>query len=128
MLSRIGYVVVFVRRWDEAITFYSKTLGLEVVRRNDDDQVVEFRFPDGGPNLLLEQVDHTDNPVEGLVGHFVGMSVFVPDIQTTYERLSANGVRFDAPPARQSWGGILTHFFDPDGNMWSLVENRPDAS
>ena len=36
-------------------------------------------------------------------------------------------VRFDAPPTKQSRGGILTHFFDPDDNMWSLVEHRPDA-
>lgn len=125
--SRIGYVVVFVRRWAEAVTFYSETLGLEVVRRNDDDQVAELRFPGGGPNLLLEQVDHADVSVEGLVGQFVGLSMFVPDIQATYEHLSRNGVRFDAQPARQSWGGILTHFFDSDDNMWSLVENRPDA-
>ncbi len=57
-----------------------------------------------------------------LVGHFVGLSVTVRDIEQAYRDLSSKGVRFDAPPERQSWGGVLTHFFDPNGNMWSMVE------
>jgi catechol 2,3-dioxygenase-like lactoylglutathione lyase family enzyme len=121
-LQRIGYVVIFVRDWDGAMRFYADLLGLEVVRRQDRDGFAEFRFPAGGPNLLVEQVDKTDVEARALVGQFVGMSVTARDIRQAYENLSARGVRFDAAPSRQSWGGMLAHFYDPDGNMWSLVE------
>jgi catechol 2,3-dioxygenase-like lactoylglutathione lyase family enzyme len=121
-LQRIGYVVVFVRDWDGAMRFYADLLGIEVVRRHDRDGFAEFRFPAGGPNLLVEQVDKTDVEARALVGQFVGMSVTTCDIRQTYEQLSARGVRFEAAPSRQSWGGMLAHFYDPDGNMWSLVE------
>jgi catechol 2,3-dioxygenase-like lactoylglutathione lyase family enzyme len=121
-LQRIGYVVVFVRDWDGAMRFYADLLGIEVVRRQDRDGFAEFRFPAGGPNLLVEQVDKTDVEARALVGQFVGMSVTARDIRQAYEYLSARGVRFEAAPSRQSWGGMLAHFYDPDGNMWSLVE------
>jgi catechol 2,3-dioxygenase-like lactoylglutathione lyase family enzyme len=121
-LQRIGYVVVFVRDWDGAMRFYADLLGIEVVRRQDRDGFAEFRFPAGGPNLLVEQVDKTDVEAHALVGQFVGMSVTARDIRQAYEQLSARGVRFEAAPSRQNWGGMLAHFYDPDGNMWSLVE------
>jgi catechol 2,3-dioxygenase-like lactoylglutathione lyase family enzyme len=122
MLERIGYVVVFVKGWDEAMRFYADTLGLEAIRRQDEGGFAEFRFPAGGPNLLVEQVDKTDVEAHGLVGQFVGLSVTVRDIRRSYDCLSAKGVRFEAPPSRQSWGGMLAHFYDPDGNMWSMTE------
>jgi catechol 2,3-dioxygenase-like lactoylglutathione lyase family enzyme len=121
-LQRIGYVVVFVRDWDGAMRFYADVLGIEVVRRQDQDGVAEFRFPAGGPNLLVEQVDKTDVEARALVGQFVGMSVTARDIRRAYEELSARGVGFAGAPSRQNWGGMLAHFYDPDGNMWSLVE------
>ena len=121
-LQRIGYVVVFVRDWDRAMRFYADLLGIEVARRHDRDGFAEFRFPAGGPNLLVEQVDKTDVAAHGLVGQFVGLSVTVRDIRRCYEHLSAKWVRFEAPPSRQSWGGMLAHFYDPDGNMWSMTE------
>jgi catechol 2,3-dioxygenase-like lactoylglutathione lyase family enzyme len=122
-LQRIGYVVVFVRNWDGAMRFYADLLGIEVVRRQDGAGFAEFRFPAGGPHLLVEQVDKTDVEAHVLVGQFVGMSVTVRDIRQAYEELSAKGVRFDSAPSRQNWGGMLVHFYDPDGNMWSMVED-----
>ena len=122
MLERIGYVVVFVKCWEEAMRFYADTLGLEAVRRRDEDGFAEFRFPAGGPNLLVEHVDKTDVEAHALVGQFVGLSVTVRNIRQSYDLLSAKGVRFEAPPSRQSWGGALAHFYDPDGNMWSMTE------
>src|SRR5438105_2761330 len=99
-LQRIGYVVVFVRKWDEAMRFYADTLGIEVVRRQDQNGFAEFRFPAGGPDLLVEQVDKTNVEAHALVGQFVGLSVSVRDIRRTYDHLSAKGVRFESPPRR----------------------------
>ena len=46
----------------------------------------------------------------------------VPDIQSKYRAMTAKGVRFSGPPARQPWGGVMTSFFDPDGNEVWLLE------
>ena len=88
--------------------FYADSLGLEAVRRQDEGGFAEFRFPAGGPNLLVEQVDKTDVEAHGLAGQFVGLSVTVRDIRRSYDHLSAKGVYFEAPPSRQGWGGSRT--------------------
>ena len=102
--------------------FYVDQLGIEVVRRQDQDLRAEFRFPAGGPSPLVELVDETDVKALALLGQFVGMSVTVGDIRQALEPLIARGVRFEALPSRQVWGGMLAHFSDPDGHTWSLVE------
>ncbi len=78
LLQRIGYVVVFVTKWDEAMRFYADVLGIEVVQRRDEEGFARFRFPQAGPDLLIEQVDNPEAvQAHDLVGHFVGMSVTV---------------------------------------------------
>ncbi len=94
LLQRIGYVVVFVTKWDDAMRFYADVLGIEVVQRRDEEGFARFRFPQAGPDLLIEQVDNPEAvQAHDLVGHFVGLSVTVGDIGEAYERLSAKGVR-----------------------------------
>lgn len=120
-VRRIGYVVVFARRWDDAMHFYRELLDLEIVERDDEGGFARFVLPEGGPEILVEHVEKTD--VTGAaIGGFVGMSMVVRNIAQTHIIWSERGVRFDGPPTRQNWGGMLTHFFDPDSNMWSLVE------
>lgn len=117
----IDYVVVFVRQWERAVSFYSESLGLEAVAADNEQGVREFRMPGAGPNLLIEDVAKAGMPT-AVVGKFVGVSMAVRDIQATYKLWSHRGVRFEGPPAEQPYGGMLAHFFDPDDNMWSLVE------
>src|SRR5262249_49695343 len=107
-LERIGYAVVFVKVWDEAMPFYADTRGLEAVRRQDEGGFAEFcsrgsRSPAGGPTRLVERVDRPDVEAPARVGQFVGLSVTVRDIRRSYAPLSAKGVCFEAPPSRQGW-------------------------
>jgi catechol 2,3-dioxygenase-like lactoylglutathione lyase family enzyme len=102
MLRRIGYAVVFVKRWKEAVHFYGDVLGLELIERDDEGGFARFRFPAGGPNLLVEQADKGGMDVRALVGTFVGLSVTAHDIEAAHRQLAARGVRFESPPTRQS--------------------------
>ncbi len=45
-----------------------------------------------------------------------------PDIDATYETLTARGVAFKTPVAVMPWGTKATWFFDPDGNEFCLTE------
>lgn len=107
---------------EEAIRFHADLLGLELVERDDEGGFARLRFPGGGPDLLIEQADRSGMGVQALAGTFVGPSVTADDVETAHRQLAENSVRFESPPSRQSWGGLPAHFYDPDGNVWSLVE------
>lgn len=109
---------IFVDDYATARAFYVDTLGLEVSW--DMAEHGTFGVNVGGPELIVEQTDPAG--ADGaLVGRFVGVSLQVDDIQTTYEELSGKGVPFAAPPEKQFWGGSLAHFTDPAGNTLTLL-------
>ena len=119
MEYKLYAVRVFVTDWDRAIRFYAETLQMPVAYRND--KIGWAQMATGEGQLALERVDPTDNEGQALVGRFVGVSLQVPDILTTYEALVRRGVDFVAPPEKQPWGGILAHLRDPDGNVVTLL-------
>jgi uncharacterized glyoxalase superfamily protein PhnB len=45
----------------------------------------------------------------------------VDDLELAHAQLSAQGVEFPLPPARQHWGGWLAQLRDPDGNLFYLT-------
>ena len=113
MAAKVGYVNVFVTRFDEAVTFYSDVIGLELQMREDQFGYASF---DAGPvSLALAETDDAS-----LVGRHTGIGLMVEDIDAEHARLVAAGVEFDMPPTRQPWGGTLALFRDPEGNVFYL--------
>ena len=109
---------IFVQDLPAARTFYTDLLGLPVVW---DREGAAFGL-DAGISLIVEAVSENDPEEDrALAGRFVGCSFQVDDIQGTYERLRAAGVRFHGAPTEQAWGGTLAHFDDPGGNVLTLV-------
>lgn len=49
------------------------------------------------------------------------MKLYGVRIDAEYRRLSSGGVKFQAPPQHQPWGGTLAHFDDPAGNILTLL-------
>ena len=119
MEYRLFAIRVFVTDWHRAIRFYSETLGMAIAYR--DDAAGWAQMAPGVEQLALERVDPSDEEAQGLVGRFVGVSLRVPDIFTTYEELVARDVEFVGPPEEQPWGGVLAHLRDPDGNIVTLL-------
>ena len=107
--------------WAEVVAFYADTLGL---RRRVLDKKKGFAVFALGPRdtLSIERANPKDREEKKLVGRFVGVSIEVDDIHRAYGKLEAAGVMFDAAPQAQSWGGILTHFRDPAGNVLTLLQ------
>jgi uncharacterized glyoxalase superfamily protein PhnB len=48
----------------------------------------------------------------------------VPDVDATYRTLTAQGVRFDAPPADMPWGNRQAWTRDPSGTRVSIYTSR----
>jgi predicted enzyme related to lactoylglutathione lyase len=116
---RLFAVRVFVTDWDRALRFYTETLGIPTTFRSDEMGWAQLATGEG--QLALERVAPDDAEARELVGRFVGVSLQVPDIESTHMTLVERGVEFLAPPGEQPWGELLAHFRDPDRNVIALL-------
>lgn len=117
-LGALDAVRVFTRDFPRAESFYRDTLGLKVLFVEADFCV----FDTGTTKLVLEAQAPDDPETDALVGRFAAISFRVTAIDEVIADLRHKGVTFDGEPERQDWGGILAHFFDPDGNTLTLVQ------
>lgn len=117
LLGPVATVRIFSQRFDEALAFYRDTLRFPLLFDVDGVAV----FSTGNCDLVLESLDLGDLEHRSLTGRFVGVSFRVPDAFEAYEALQQRSVRFDDAPELQDWGGTTAHFFDPDGNILTLV-------
>jgi catechol 2,3-dioxygenase-like lactoylglutathione lyase family enzyme len=120
---RLSIVRVFVRDWPRAVRFYTETLGIPLLFQ--DAELGWAQLATGQAQLALERFEPESGKrasrEEALVGRFLGVSLAVADVEACYEWLFARGVDFLAPPELMSWGGVLAHLRDPEGNVLTLV-------
>ncbi len=117
LLGPVAAVRIFSQAFDEAVGFYRDTLRFPLLYEADGVAL----FATGNCDLVLERLEHGDLEHKSLTGRFVGVSFRVADALEAYETLQQRGVRFDDVPELQDWGGTMAHFFDPDGNILTLV-------
>jgi lactoylglutathione lyase len=102
----------------KGVRFYRDVLGLRLRWESDDVAV----FDTGTATLMLESAhDHAGKEDPG-TGRFLGVTLEAPDLARTYRALSERGVEFLHPPQAQTWGGVMTHFRDPSGNVVTAVQ------
>ena len=134
-MIRIANAQFWVRDQDEALNFYTKTLGWEV---RSDVTMEEWRFrwlvvaPPGKPDMGLVLMPVPGPPMldadasavlSELVAKGAGGTLFLEtdDCQASYDELSVRGVAFNDPPTAQPYG-IDTSFRDPSGNNIRLTQ------
>src|SRR5689334_6873598 len=134
-MIKIANAQFWVHDQDEALAFYTRTLGWEV---RSDVSVDEWNFrwlvvgPAGQPDigLVLMPVpappmfdEATSSQLNELVAKGAGGTLFLEtdDCQAEYDSLSARGVVFNDPPTPQPYG-IDTSFCDPSGNNIRLTQ------
>jgi catechol 2,3-dioxygenase-like lactoylglutathione lyase family enzyme len=132
---RIAYTQFLVHDQDEALDFYTKTLGWEVladvtmeawsfrwlvVGPQGQDGVGLVLMPVPGPPMLAADASAA---LADLVAKGAGGTLFLQtdDCQASYDDLSARGVVFNDPPTPQAYG-IDTSFRDPSGNNIRLTQ------
>ena len=134
MTQHLGLTALVVRDYDEAIAFYTGTLGFELVE--DTDLPVEKKrwvvvAPPGAreSQLLLaraaneEQERHVGNQTGGRVTFFL----YTDDFWRDYETYRARGVVFVREPKVEAYGTVAV-FQDLYGNLWDLLEPKREAS
>ncbi|NNE40531.1 MAG: VOC family protein [Marinicaulis sp.] len=129
MPSMIAMMTLLVRDYDEAITYYTKILGFDLV----EDTVLSpskrwvVVTPDAaeenGVRILLARAANDEQRF--VVGNQAGGRVFLflytADFNDTYESYKARGVRFLEEPRIERYGKVAI-FKDLYGNKWDLIE------
>jgi len=130
MITRIGTVPIVVSDQGRALEFYRDKLGFKVVSDMDYGGGVRWITvtpPQGETELLLFDPAMSGDQAEEMkkrIGIWTGIVFLTDDIQNTYQTLSQRGVKFDAPPHQQPWGGWEAFFVDQDGNRFHLAQRK----
>jgi catechol 2,3-dioxygenase-like lactoylglutathione lyase family enzyme len=131
MTQNLGYVALVVRDYDEALSFFTQSLGFILIedtlskdRLGEDKRWVLVRPPNSsGTSLLLarastpEEVSRIGNQTGGRVFLFLHTDDFWRD----YRAMTARGVKFKEAPRQEAYGTVAV-FEDLYGNKWDLLE------
>lgn len=133
-MIRLANAQLWVDDQEEALSFYTDTLGWEV---RSDVSVPEWNFrwlvvgPVGQTDVGLVLMAISMMPVDDdakarlreIVASGIGGTIFLEtdDCQASFDDLSARGVVFNDPPTVQPYG-IDTSFRDPSGNNIRLTQ------
>jgi len=125
--AAIVALALVVADYDEAIAWYSRALGLDLLEDRDmggGKRWVRMAPPGGGGAALLlakaaneEQASRIGNQSGGRVFLFLYTSDFEGDVA----RMQAAGVRFAEAPRDEAYGRVVV-FFDLYGNKWDLIQ------
>ena len=97
--------------------FYRDTVGLEA-----QQGMGLYAFQFGGATLSFDGHSETGGPVKE--PSRVIMSMFVDDLAAEQKALEAKGVKFSRTAGKEEWGGLISTFSDPDGNLMQLIEYK----
>ena len=127
---RFLHTMIRVKDLDKSLDFYTRHLGMKVLRQND--------YPDGRFTLAFvgygEESDQTvvelthnwdqEEPYDLGTG-FGHLALGVPDIYTTCNALEKEGVKIPRPPGPMKHGTTVIAFIeDPDGYKIELIERK----
>jgi catechol 2,3-dioxygenase-like lactoylglutathione lyase family enzyme len=129
MTQNLGCIALVVRDYDEAIRFYTHSLGFQLIEDTDlggGKRWVRVRPPGStGTELLLakavnpEQASRIGNQTGGRVFLFLHTDDFWRD----YRAMTERGVKFVRPQSEESYGTVAV-FEDLYGNQWDLLQLR----
>lgn len=127
---RLLHTMIRVKDLDKTIDFYSRHLGMKVLRKTDypsgEFTNVFMGYGDENANTVLE-LTHNWGQAEPY-SHGTGfghLAVSVPDIYGACEKMKAEGVSIPRPPGPMKHGTTVIAFIeDPDGYKIELIE-RP---
>ena len=130
----LAAISLLVRDYDEAIDFYTRVLGFELLedtRLSADKRWVRVRPRGGaaevadrsGAELLLARAANDEQ--RAFIGNQTGGRVFLflhtSDFEADYQRLRSVGVRFTETPRDEVYGRVVV-FLDLYSNKWDLVQ------
>ena len=123
------HVAIVVRDYDEAIDWYTRVLGFELVEDSPREPGKRWVLvaPRGGNGTALLLARAVNEEQASRVGNQTGGRVFLflhtDDFERDYAAYRARGGRFVEAPRRETYGSVVV-FEDLYGNRWDLIEPK----
>ena len=133
MSQNLAHVSILVRDYDEAIHFFTQSLGFHLVEdspskdREERDKRWVLVAPPGsrGTSLLLAKASNDEE--SSRIGNQTGGRVFLflhtDDFWRDHAAMVTKGVRFLRSPREESYGTVAV-FEDLYGNQWDLLQPK----
>ena len=128
MKNQLFQLTLVVRDYDEAIDFYTKKLGFELLedtKLSDTKRWVRVAPPGSEVSLLFGKA--ASEAQEKAIGNQTGGRVFLfmrtDDFDGYYAQLEANEVQIIREPSHEPYGKVCV-FSDLYGNLWDLIEPK----
>jgi catechol 2,3-dioxygenase-like lactoylglutathione lyase family enzyme len=116
-VSRLVWMGVKTRQFDEMNAFYRDVLNLDTL--STDDKSGRFKLGDGTEVHVYGQLDEDHDFFGG--GPVVALEV--DDFAVARARLLSAGIKFVYEEPRRASGKIWQHFIAPDGNVYEIIGN-----
>lgn len=129
MNRSIAHIALVVTDYDEAIDFYTKKLGFELV---EDTKLSETKRwvlvkPNGDGRCSLLLAKAANDVQSSRIGNQTGGRVFLflqtDNFQRDYNHLLKEGIQIIREPAEETYGTVAV-FADLYGNYWDLIQYK----
>lgn len=126
-MQSLGLIALVVRDYDDAIDFYTRVLGFELIE--DTPQTAAKRWvrvrPRGSRQTELLLARAATSEQETRIGNQTGGRVFLflhtDDFDRDYRAYQERGVKFVRPRTVEPYGTVAV-FEDLYGNKWDLIQ------
>jgi catechol 2,3-dioxygenase-like lactoylglutathione lyase family enzyme len=122
-------VTLFVDDPRRSKEFYGRVFDLQPVY--EDESAVAFRFENTIVNLLEASAAHElvePAPVAaGEAGSSFQLTIWVDDAEAACAELDARRIELLNGPLDRPWGVRTAAFADPDGHVWEIAQQLPEA-
>jgi lactoylglutathione lyase len=117
-----------VRDLERSLDFYTRLLGMRLLRKNDyptgEFTLAFVGYGDEDKSTVIELTHNWPRKEPYALGDAYGhIAIAVPDIHGACARLAAEGVKIPRPPGPMKHGSTVIAFIeDPDGYKIELIE------
>lgn len=125
---RMLHTMIRVFDLDKSIDFYTRLLGMKLLRRNDfpggEFTLAFVGYGDESDHTVIELTHNWPRKEPYTIGDGFGhLALGVPDIYATCDRLAKEGVKIPRPPGPMKHGSTVIAFIeDPDGYKIELIQ------
>lgn len=121
------HTMIRVGNLDQSIDFYTKLLGMKLLRRTDYPEgrftLAFVGYGDEADSTVVELTHNWDTTSYELGNGFGHLALGVPDIYAACEGLAQAGAKITRPPGPMKHGSTVIAFVeDPDGYKIELIQ------
>jgi lactoylglutathione lyase len=126
--ARLLHTMIRVRDLDKSIDFYTRLMGMNLLRKTDNEAgrytLAFVGYGSESEQAVIELTYNWDQTEPYTFGTGFGhLAIGVPDIYGVCKRLANEGVKIPRPPGPLKFGTTVIAFIeDPDGYRIELIE------